>query len=72
MFVVAKKTLALFITHSRIDQNQPITSLNEETPCTQINQVVFVCWIGALPDGLRDHTKHSTPVKFKTTCNDWE
>ena len=63
--VVGKELFVLFLADSGVHQGESVSVFHQQQPHGPRAQVVFVCGVGALPQGFWDHAKHGAAVQFE-------
>jgi hypothetical protein len=69
--IVTKKQITLFLTDSRVNQNETVSLFNEHAAHGPRAQIVVVSWIGFAPNDFGDNTKHSATIELEKTGIYW-
>jgi hypothetical protein len=68
--IEAKKLFILLGANTIVDQNKLVIVFNQQGSHSPGAEIVFIGWIGSLPDGLWNDTEHGASVKLKKTSID--
>ena len=63
--VVGKELVVLFLADSRVDEGESVSVFHQQQPHGPGAQVVLVCGVGALPEGLGHNAKHGAAVELE-------
>jgi hypothetical protein len=65
---VTEEPRILFCSDPVVDKDKPVAIFNQQTAHGPNAQIIFIRWIGFLPDGFGNHAKHSASIQFEQSC----
>ena len=68
--IVTKKFGVLLVSNTVINQHELISTFDKQASHCAGAKVVFVGWIGFLPDRFRYNSKHGTAIEFEESSID--
>jgi hypothetical protein len=65
--IIAEEFCVLFITHSIVNKDQPVSIFDQQTTQSPATHIVFICRINFVPDRFGNDAKHGAPIQLEVT-----